>query len=411
MVRKKNNNISWELTQAHTPTAEEEATTETAEEVTPTEVTTEEAEASTTPTTTEETATDTTEEATETATEEATEEGAYSQLMNYVVQRNAKAQQLAEQAALEEEQAREFERAFHESGIAGREKMLDMLKDREPQRDVDQEKRLRTLSKVQAWGDMLNALTAGIVANTGKYGKGYVPYIPKNSALGSIDKLNEMQDEYRKRKLEWDNNMLNFELGNEQAKMEAAKALATNAANKAAATRKAATEAEDDAVSSYEDMVKFIMREQGLDRRHAEDIMARYQTTAMRNASDAKNAKKEEDKGLAIRLLDHFEPWTAKEIMTTNEFGVEGLKKSTYKEDLTERENFAPNRPSVIVAKAFMGAGYSEAQVTNITDVSDAIKKIVALLNSGVSPETALETVKEDYAAKGKSVKFPSRIM
>lgn len=407
MVRKKNDNISWELTQAHTPTAEEVNATETTEEVTPTEVTTEEAATSTTPTTTEETATDTTE-----ATEEATEEEAYAPLMNYVMQRNARAQQLAEQAALEEEQAREFERAFQESGIAGREKMLDMLKDREPQRDVDQEKRLRTLSKVQAWGDMLNALTAGIVANSGKYGKGYVPYIPKNSALGSIDKLNKMRDEYRKRKLEWDNNMLNFELGNEQAKMEAAKALATNAANKAAATRKAAAEAEDEAVSSYEDMVKFIMREQGLDRRHAQDIMARFQTTAMRNASDAENAKKEKDKDLAIRLLDHFEPWTPKDKTKLNEFGDEVPGgKSTYQEDLPERMNLAPNSRSVIVAEAFMKAGYSENQVTNITDVSDAIKKIVALLDSGVSPDSALETVKEDYAAKGKSIKFPSRIM
>lgn len=407
MVRKKNDNISWELTQAHTPIAEEVNATETTEEVTPTEVTTEEAETSTTPATTEETATDTTE-----ATEEATEEEVYAPIMNYVMQRNARAQQLAEQAALEEEQAREFERAFHESGIAGREKMLDMLKDREPQRDVDQEKRLRTLSKVQAWGDMLNALTAGIVANTGKYGKGYVPYIPKNSALGSIDKLNKMQDEYRKRKLEWDNNMLNFELGNEQAKMEAAKALATNAANKAAATRKAAAEAEDDAVSSYEDMVKFIMREQGLDRRHAQDIIARYQTTAMRNASDANIAKEEKDEGLDIRLLDHFEPWTPKNKTTLNEFGDEVAGgKTTYNEDLPERKNFARNRRSVIVAKAFMKAGYSENQVTNITDVSDAIKKIVALLDSGVSPDSALETVKEDYAAKGKSIKFPSRIM
>lgn len=407
MVRKKNDNISWELTQAHTPTAEEVNATETTEEVTPTEVTTEEAETSTTPTTEEETATDTTE-----ATEEATEEDAYTPLMNHVMQRNARAQQLAEKAALEEEQAREFERAFHESGIAGREKMLDMLKDREPQRDVDQEKRLRTLSKVQAWGDMLNALTAGIVANTGKYGKGYVPYIPKNSALGSIDKLNKMQDEYRKRKLEWDNNMLNFELGNEQAKMEAAKALATNAANKAAATRKAAAEAEDDAVSSYEDMVKFIMREQGLDRRHAQDIIARYQTTAMRNASDANKAKAGKDEGLAIRLLDHFEPWTAKDKTKLNEFGEEVAGgKSTYKEDYLERKNLAPNRPSVIVAMDFMDAGYSEYQVINNTDVSDAIKKIVALLDSGVSPDSALETVKEDYAAKGKNVKFPSRIM
>lgn len=411
MVRKKNNNISWELTQAHTPTAEDVNTTETTEEVTPTEVTTEEVEASTTPTTTEETVTETT-EATEEAAEEETEEEAYPQLMNFVAQRNARAQQLAEQAALEEEQAREFERAFHESGIAGREKMLDMLKDSEPQRDVDQEKRLRTLSKVQAWGDMLNALTAGIVANTGKYGKGYVPYIPKNSALGSIDKLNKMQDEYRKRKLEWDNNMLSFELGNEQAKMEAAKALATNAANKAKETRKAAAEAEADAVSSYEDMVKFIMREQGLDRRHAQDIIARFQTTAMRNASDANNAKAEKDKGLAIRILDHFEPWTPKVKGTSmNAFGEIEEKMSTYSEDLPERENYAPNSRSMIVADAFMKAGYSENQVINNTDVEDAIKKIVALLNSGVSPESALETVKEDYAAKGKNVKFPSRIM
>lgn len=362
MARKKNNNISWELTQAHTPTAEEVATTETAEEVTPTEVTTEEAETSTTPTTTEETATDTTE-----ATEEAAEEDVYSPIMNYVMQRNARAQRLAEQAALEEEQAREFERAFHESGIAGREKMLDML--REPQRDVDQEKRLRTLSKVQAWGDMLNALTAGIVANTGKYGKGYVPYIPKNSALGSIDKLNKMQDEYRKRKLEWDNNMLNFELGNEQAKMEAAKALATNAANKAAATRKAAAEAEDDAASSYEDMVKFIMREQGLDRRHAEDIMARYQTEVMREASDAAKTRKSNRTEAARRAFDHFSPWTP----TTKTLGEGPLARtieSKYSQDKEYRDSIMWD--------------------------NDDVKAVLAYYDAGLSIEEAIEQVEED---------------
>lgn len=360
MVRKRNNNISWELTQAHTPTAEEVNATETTEEVTPTEVTTEEVETTTTPTTTEEAATDAT---------EATEEEAYPQLMNFVAQRNARAQQLAEQAALEEEQAREFERAFHESGIAGREKMLDMLKDREPQRDVDQEKRLRTLSKVQAWGDMLNALTAGIVANTGKYGKGYVPYIPKNSALGSIEKLNEMQDEYRKRKLEWDNNMLNFELGNEQAKMEAAKALATNAANKAAATRKAAAEAEGDAVSSYEDMVKFIMREQGLDRRHAEGIIASYQATAMRNASDAAKARQSNRTEAARRAFDHFSPWTP----TTKTIGSGPTARtieSTYSKDKEYRDSIMWD--------------------------DDDVKAVLAYYDAGLSIEEAIEQVEED---------------
>lgn len=251
------------------------------------------------------------------------------------------AKQAEAQAA--QERADALVEAFKRADGEGRAMLLNILKEAEPKKDEDEEKRLRTLAKVQAWGDMLGALTSGVVANTGRYGKGYIPYLPSGSALSSIDKINEMQDEYAKRKLEWDGNMLNFRLGQEQAKIDAAKALATAAQSDAAAKAKEADDAYADALDAADRWTRLGIEEEGRNARNAANIASRERTAYINAMNKGKGGEEKKREAIVFDAYNKLFPWKPRDIESWTEVydmagNVEGkkknIRKSTYKDDL-----------------------------------------------------------------------------
>lgn len=275
------------------------------------------------------------------------------------------AKQAEAQAA--QERADALVEAFKKADGEGRAMLLNIMKEAEPKKDEDEEKRLRTLAKVQAWGDMLSALTSGVVANTGRYGKGYIPYLPSGSALSSIDKINEMQDEYAKRKLEWDGNMLNFRLGQEQAKINAAKALATAAQSDAAAKAKEAEDAYADALDAADRWTRLGIEEEGRNARNAANIASRERTAYINAMNKGKGDTEEEDMdSIMLEWYDILEPWEPQDIESwSEEYDIAGqvtgkkknIRKSTYKDDLPARERELKMNAVIKRAKALYETG------------------------------------------------------
>lgn len=275
------------------------------------------------------------------------------------------AKQAEAQAA--QERADALVEAFKKADGEGRAMLLNIMKEAEPKKDEDEEKRLRTLAKVQAWGDMLGALTSGVVANTGRYGKGYIPYLPSGSALSSIDKINEMQDEYAKRKLEWDGNMLNFRLGQEQAKIDAAKALATAAQSDADAKAKEADDAYADALDAADRWTRLGIEEEGRNARNAANIASRERTAYINAMNKGKGDTEEEDMdSIMLEWYDILEPWEPQDIESwAEEYDIKGksrgkkktVKKSTYEDDLPARERELKKNAVIKRAKALYETG------------------------------------------------------
>lgn len=275
------------------------------------------------------------------------------------------AKQAEAQAA--QERADALVEAFKKADGEGRAMLLNIMKEAEPKKDEDEEKRLRTLAKVQAWGDMLGALTSGVVANTGRYGKGYIPYLPSGSALSSIDKINEMQDEYAKRKLDWDGNMLNFRLGQEQAKIDAAKALATAAQSDAAAKAKEAEDAYADALDAADRWTRLGIEEEGRNARNAANIASRERTAYINAMNKGKGDTEEEDMdSIMLEWYDILEPWEAQDIESwAEEYDMAGhvtgkkktITKSKYKDDLEDRKRDAKRNVVLKRAKALYETG------------------------------------------------------
>lgn len=231
----------------------------------------------------------------------------------------------AESVAKEAEAARLLNdyRTIAEQGGAARSALMAQA---EPKKDERRERTITNVAKAQAWGDMLTALTSGIVANTGKYGKGYMPYVPSGSALDSIGKLNELQKEYQQRKMAWDEKMLNFNLAKETAKEEAARALATTAAQDAKDARTRARKVHDDAVKGVFDWNKFVLEEEGRNKRaqYAQDSAnARAAATIAAADARAKNNKQAENRKadiLQLAAMFGLQP-TAYEVITTRREG------------------------------------------------------------------------------------------
>ena len=279
------------------------------------------------------------------------------------------AKQAEAQAA--QERADALVEVFKKADGEGRAMLLNIMKEAEPKKDEDEEKRLRTLAKVQAWGDMLGALTSGVVANTGRYGKGYIPYLPSGSALSSIDKINEMQDEYAKRKLEWDGNMLNFRLGQEQAKIDAAKALATAAQSDAAAKAKEADDAYADALDAADRWTRLGIEEEGRNARNAANIASRERVAYINamnkgRGGSGKDADEEDMDDIMLGWYDILDPWMPQDIESwAEEYDIKGkslgkkktVKKSTYEDDLPARKRDAKRNVVLKRAKALYETG------------------------------------------------------
>lgn len=310
-----------------------------------------------------------------TAPEEETPEGddaeeddvpsGYNPLYDYAVAKDKEASARAAEAA---KLVEEYKRIAKEGGAATNALLLGS----KPKLDEEKEKRLSNLAKIQAWGDMLGALTSGIVANTGKYGVGHIPYLPKNSALNSINELNKMQEEYAKRKLAWDNDMLNYNLGQEKAKIEAAKVLATNAQKDAADARKEAEKAKVDAIKMQYDMAEFEAGEAGRNARTMAEIQSRERIKQMELAADMalKDGDKhtwteDEKKGLRYRAYNVLFPYTpstkvSKQFDSRGRMTGYSTSKGSYSEDTKRRMDEAQvNELALAVERAVTEDGYT----------------------------------------------------
>lgn len=126
-----------------------------------------------------------------------------------------------------------------------------LLETQKPQYDRQKEKRLRNTAIAQSIGDMLSAAARGAFA-FGKRGMGYVPKVNEgNSALKSIENINKMQEEYRKRNEDWKALELKYKQAQADAETEAAKQLLTAKESAEERARKRADEATAEAREAY----------------------------------------------------------------------------------------------------------------------------------------------------------------
>lgn len=135
------------------------------------------------------------------------------------------AQQKAEKDAAEARYKEAIDK-LHNARANNRSAMYALLEEQKPTYDYDREKRERNKATIKALGDVLSAVTAGAHAY-GKNGAGVVPTLASNSPYKEIEKMNTMQEEYRKRNEAWKALDVKMRADEENAKLAAAEALAT----------------------------------------------------------------------------------------------------------------------------------------------------------------------------------------
>lgn len=368
MARKKKNELmpEWNIPEANNTPVTEEATPTTEE---------------TTPMTT----------ATTEATTPETEEEAYvPPIYGYVAQKQAEAERANADAA-------ELLQRYKTAQANGDSAIMALMQSAEPKRKEDEEKRLRNIAKIQAFGDILSAAARGYFAFRDK-GARYVPNVPLNSPFKSIEDLNRLQAEYQQRKEKWDADMLQFNLGRERDKVAAAQALAT-----------AAQERADDAQKGLDELLLASIKMDDAWKRHkdAED-------RADKRAKDANNTRRyiasltgsgsdnDEDENIAERMYNRLHPWKPRPIKTTEEInGPDGMKtverttESTYADDQKQRQLDAETNGIVNTALGlFYNDGLTEEEAL-LTAVS------ISLMDRGL-PETYITKV-IDGMQKGQS--------
>ena len=135
------------------------------------------------------------------------------------------AQQMAEKEAAEARYKEAIDK-MHNARANNRSAMYALLEEQKPTYDYDREKRERNKATIKALGDVLSAVTAGANAY-GKNGAGVIPTLASNSPYKEIEKINTMQEEYRKRNEAWKALDIKMRADEENAKLAAAEALAT----------------------------------------------------------------------------------------------------------------------------------------------------------------------------------------
>lgn len=383
-------------------------------------------EANNTPVTEE--ATPTTEEATPTttATTEATtpetEEEAYvPPIYGYVAQKQAEAERANADAA-------ELLQRYKTAQANGDSAIMALMQSAEPKRKEDEEKRLRNIAKIQAFGDILSAAARGYFAFRDK-GARYVPNVPLNSPFKSIEDLNRLQAEYQQRKEKWDADMLQFNLGRERDKVAAAQALATAAQEDAANKGKALEDAWLKALEQEHSMRELGIREQGANARAAyreaganarnqASNYTRLQAAAMRGTGPS-----DDEDDVTMWMYNRLNPWSPRDISTTNtsiEYDMNGREIgrttrtdqawSNYEDDEEMRRAEAETSGIVNNAKLLYDSGYSKQEALAIAVQisleergfdSTFINDVLVSIRRGESYKDAIQK-----AAKNKGVGF-----
>lgn len=181
-----------------------------------------------------------------------------------------------------------------------------LMQEQKPVYDYDAEKREKNKATIKALGDVFSAITAGAHAY-GKNGAGVVPTLAENSPLKEIEKINTMQEQYRKQNEAWKALDINWRAQEEDAKVKAAEAMATAAGKDLETAIKDADAARDTITKGLLDIgtaeyknananARWAASEQGRERRHQETLAAR------KTDSDSDKAKEDDydyDKVLA----------------------------------------------------------------------------------------------------------------
>ena len=180
-----------------------------------------------------------------------------------------------------------------------------LMQEQKPVYDYDAEKREKNKATIKALGDVFSAITAGAHAY-GKNGAGVVPTLAENSPLKEIEKINTMQEQYRKQNEAWKALDANWRAQEEEAKVKAAEAMATAAGKDLEAAIKDADDARDAITKGLLDIgnaeyknatanARWAASEKARERRHQETLAARKTDSDSDKDSNGKDKAKGDD--------------------------------------------------------------------------------------------------------------------
>ena len=255
-----------------------------------------------------------------------------------------------------EKQREELRKAYGEALKNRTSVMGSLLQKQKPQYDEKKEKRLRNTAIAQSVGDMLSAATRGIFAFN-KKGAGYVPKVEGNSALKSIEAINEMQEEYRRRNEAWRGLDLKYRSAQADAEVEAARQLLTAGDEAVEKRRKELADISKggrDAVMKYLEMLNR-NEENKKNRTSRENIAEGNNATSLQKSyiSASKSANKAEAKAeqkegedIKLAILDAIDPYyteSSKITTSVDKYGDKTTKPKTTRtrktpEKLTKNE-------------------------------------------------------------------------
>lgn len=237
-----------------------------------------------------------------------------------------------------EKQREELRKAYGEA-LKNRTSVMGSLLDaQKPQYDEKKGKRLRNTAIAQSVGDMLSAAARGIFAFN-KKGAGHVPKVEGNSALKSIEAINEMQEEYRRRNEAWRGLDLKYRSAQADAEVEAAMQLLKAGDEEVEKRRKELADISKggrDAVMKYLEMLNR-NEENEKNRTSREDIAEGKNTTSLQKSyisasKSANKAEQKEDEDIKLTILDAIDPYyteSSKIATSVDKYGDKTTKPTT----------------------------------------------------------------------------------
>ena len=256
-----------------------------------------------------------------------------------------------------------------------------LLEKQKPQYDRQKEKRLRNTAIAQSIGDMLSAAARGAFA-FGKKGMGYVPKVEGNSALKSIEAINEMQEEYRKRNEDWKTLTLQYKQAQAEAETEAAKQLLTAKESAEERARKRADEATAEAREAYR---KYLQA--GID---AEEKEAQRQWRA-------EDRKDRQASTAAIKALGSDKS-KGKELTVDGYIFTQLRKDETYEEATTKPVEALDDEGNIVTKDVTTTSKkpktYTIEEANAMGKYDSQVQEVKRLMDDGYSREEAIAMVK-----------------
>jgi hypothetical protein len=188
--------------------------------------------------------------------------------------------QAEEEQKVQDERIAQFaknQEARQKAIAEGRSVYNAMFQKRKPEYDANKEKRLRNRAIVQSLGDILSAVASGAIAYGGR-GQGYVPALPKDSALASLEDINKMRREYETANKEWEDLDLTYRLKAIEAEEEALKKMGIAEAEEVNQGAERVASKKKEAQQAYRDVLKTIHSEEQAEKQR--------QFTASENAKN-----------------------------------------------------------------------------------------------------------------------------